>query len=156
MRREPFCLVLASSAAPQEAFHDEPIHPLPRDQFLVEIQERYGGVPKAVAEHQELMDLLLPTVRADVTVVETYCYRIEQPLACPILAVGGTDDTVVRPDELRAWKEQTTADFSLQIIPGDHFVIDSSRQTAVPLIMRWIEALYGRLGAQEQPGDTER
>jgi medium-chain acyl-[acyl-carrier-protein] hydrolase len=144
VRREPLGLVVASSAAPQEASHDDPIHPLPRDQFLVEIQERYGGVPKAVAQHQELMDLLLPTVRADVTVVETYCYRIEPPLACPILAIGGTEDTVVPSDELRAWKEQTTSDFSLEIIPGDHFVLDSSRQAAVPLIMRWIEALLDR------------
>jgi medium-chain acyl-[acyl-carrier-protein] hydrolase len=138
---QPASLVVASSAAPQVVSCEVPIHRLPRDAFLAELQKRYGGLPAAVDEYQELIDLLLPVLRADVAVVETYAYRSEPPLDCPVLAIAGSDDRVVSPAKLAAWKEQSTADFSLKMIPGDHFVLDSSRQSAVPVIIRWLEAL---------------
>jgi surfactin synthase thioesterase subunit len=137
--RQPRCLVVASSAAPQVTSCDDPIHLLPRSQFLAELQSRYGGVPAAVAEHKELMDLLLPALRADVAVVETYCYQHEPPLEYPVLAIGGTDDHVVSPAKLAAWSEQTAAEFQLKMLPGDHFVLDSQRQTALPAIARFLE-----------------
>jgi medium-chain acyl-[acyl-carrier-protein] hydrolase len=139
--KRPLGMVVAASKAPQAASSGDPIHSLPRAEFLANLQERYGALPAALAKYEELLDLLLPTLRADVRLVETYSYRPEPPLDCPILAIGGTDDRAVSPTAMAAWKDQTTGDFAQEFVPGDHFVLDSSRRVVVPRIIRWIDAL---------------
>jgi medium-chain acyl-[acyl-carrier-protein] hydrolase len=54
---------------------------------------------------------------------ETYTYSAEPPLRCPILAFGGSNDLEISREHLEAWREQTTADFSLRMFEGDHFFI---------------------------------
>jgi medium-chain acyl-[acyl-carrier-protein] hydrolase len=141
--KRPLGIVVAASKAPQAASNEDPIHSLPRDAFLANLQERYGALPAALAKYQELLDLLLPTLRADVRLVETYTYQHEPPLDCPILAIGGSEDREVSPSALAAWKDQTTGDFAQEVVPGDHFVLDSSRRVVVPKIIRWIDARWG-------------
>jgi medium-chain acyl-[acyl-carrier-protein] hydrolase len=117
--------------APQVPDPDAPIHALPNPEFLQELR-RFNGTPEAVLENAELMQLLLPTLRADFAVVETYAYTPEQPLDCPITAFGGLDDREVSGDELEAWREQTNASFVLKMFPGDHFFLDSAK----PLLLQ--------------------
>jgi medium-chain acyl-[acyl-carrier-protein] hydrolase len=75
-----------------------------------------------VLENAKLMQLLLPAIRADFAVIETYAYTPESPLVdYPITAFGGLEDREVSCDDLKAWIEQTNAAFSLHMLPGDHF-----------------------------------
>jgi medium-chain acyl-[acyl-carrier-protein] hydrolase len=69
------------------------------------------------------MELLLPVLRADFAVCETYAYTAEEPLDCSITAFGGNGDPRVSRQELSAWHLQTTKSFSLQMFPGDHFFL---------------------------------
>jgi medium-chain acyl-[acyl-carrier-protein] hydrolase len=124
-------LFVSAHRAPQVPDPDAPIHALPNPEFLQELR-RYNGTPEAVLENAELMQLLLPTLRADFAVVETYAYTPEQPLDCPITAFGGLDDREVSSDELEAWREQTNASFVLKMFPGDHFFLDSAK----PLLLQ--------------------
>ncbi|GAA6624139.1 hypothetical protein NUACC26_099640 [Scytonema sp. NUACC26] len=86
-----------------------------------------NGTPKAVLENAELMEILLPIVRADFTVLETYVYSYEPPLDFPIATFGGLEDTQANYEELEAWREQTNSAFSLDMLPGDHFFINSAQ-----------------------------
>ncbi len=135
LRREyglsPVHLFVSAHRAPQVPDPDAPIHALPNPEFLQELR-RYNGTPEAVLENAELMQLLLPTLRADFAVVETYAYTPEQPLDCPITAFGGLDDREVSSNELEAWREQTKASFVLKMFPGDHFFLDSAK----PLLLQ--------------------
>jgi len=124
-------LFVSAHRAPQVPDPDAPIHALPNPEFLQELR-RYNGTPEAVLENAELMQLLLPTLRADFAVVETYAYTPEQPLDCPITAFGGLDDREVSSDELEAWREQTNASFVLKMFPNDHFFLDSAK----PLLLQ--------------------
>ncbi len=108
-----------------------PLHNLP-DPELLEGLRRLNGMPQEALENAELMRLLLPTLRADCTVTETYTYTDEPPLNCPISAFGGLQDHLVGRAHLEAWREQTTASFSLRMFPGDHFFL----QTAQPLLLQ--------------------
>jgi surfactin synthase thioesterase subunit len=112
------------------------MHTLPDAQFVAEVCRRYGGVPDAVLRDRDLLALLLPCLRADVTAVETYGYSAGEPLACPISAFGGTDDATVSLDELEAWREETTGPFKVELLPGDHFFIES----AAPWVLRTVSA----------------
>ena len=99
---------------------DRPIHALPEEEFLVELR-RLNGIPGKVLEEVELMQIMLPVLRADLAVYETYVYSTEPPLNCPISTFGGLQDRRVSRGDLEAWRDQTSASFSLRMFPGDHF-----------------------------------
>jgi medium-chain acyl-[acyl-carrier-protein] hydrolase len=61
---------------------------LPEKESLAELR-RLNGPLKELLDHEELMKIVLPLVRADFAVYETYVYSPEAPLNCPISAFGG-------------------------------------------------------------------
>jgi medium-chain acyl-[acyl-carrier-protein] hydrolase len=72
------------------------------------------------------MELLLPVLRADFTVCETYRYAVEPPLACPIAVFGGSTDPHVPVHHLDTWKEMTEGEFFRYLLPGGHFFIQEN------------------------------
>ncbi len=127
---EPIHLFVSGCFAP-DIPDPYPLHNLP-DPELLEGLRRLNGMPQEALENAELMRLLLPTLRADCTVTETYTYTDEPPLNCPISAFGGLQDHLVGRTHLEAWRQQTTAFFSLRMFPGDHFFLHSAQ----PLLLR--------------------
>jgi medium-chain acyl-[acyl-carrier-protein] hydrolase len=83
-----------------------------------------------------MMQLTLPLLRADFEVVETYVYSPRPPLDCPITAFGGVDDKEVSREKVEAWREQTTASFSLNMLPGSHFFVHTARQSLLRMLTR--------------------
>ena len=59
---------------------------MPDAAFLTESQRRYGGIPAMLWQEAELRALLLPLLRADLTLVETYTYTPAPPLPCALTA----------------------------------------------------------------------
>jgi medium-chain acyl-[acyl-carrier-protein] hydrolase len=123
---EPVHLFVSARRAPQIPNTKPPIHTLGDSEFKEELR-RLNGTPKAVLENAELMELLVPIVRADFAVLETYVYSYEPPLDFPITTFGGLEDTEANYEELEAWREQTNSAFSLEMLPGDHFFINSAQ-----------------------------
>lgn len=122
--QQPAHLFVSGRRAPQLP-NDEPItHNLPEPQLLEELR-RLKGTPTEVLEHPELMELMLPLLRADFSVVETYGYRPGAPLDCPVTVFGGLQDAEVSREDLEAWGELTNAAFSLRMLPGDHFFLNT-------------------------------
>jgi medium-chain acyl-[acyl-carrier-protein] hydrolase len=81
-----------------------------------------NGTPAEVLANAEMMQLMLPILRADFQICETYEPRDGPPLDCPITIFGGTDDKITL-EELTAWKDYTLGPFKVQVFPGDHFFI---------------------------------
>ena len=127
----PVRFFVSADRAPQIPPRDRPIHALSEDDFLAELR-RLKGIPGIVLEDAELMQLMLPIVRADVAAYETYVYATESPLDFPISAFGGLEDRRVNRADLEAWREQTSASFSLRTFPGDHFFLNTTQ----PLILQ--------------------
>ena len=132
----PVHLFVSGREAPQLPSLEPPIHALPEPQFIAELQ-RFNGTPKEVLEHPDLMQLLIPTLRADFAVCETYTYISDAPIDCSISAFGGLQDHEVSCEQLEAWRDQSRASFSLCMFPGDHFFLD----TAEPLLLKTIAQL---------------
>ncbi len=97
---------------------------------------RLEGTPNEFFETPELRELLLPMLRADFTICETYRYRPEPSLACPISAYGGLSDWTVDRKQLEAWREQTAGAFALRMFPGDHFFIQSAHRQVMQALHR--------------------
>ncbi len=120
----PARLFVSACPAPQLAHDRPPLHALPKAAFLAEL-ERRNGIPRELLAERELLDLLLPMVRADFMVYETAVYDSEPPLprTCPINAFGGVADPLVSREALAAWREQTAGAFQLSLFAGDHFFL---------------------------------
>ena len=130
---EPVHLFISGRRAPQVKDSKPPIHDLPQAEFIQELR-KLNGTPEAVLNNDELMELLVPILRADFAVLENYNYAPEAPLNCPISVFGGLQDREVKLEELEAWREQTVGSFSLKMLSGDHFFIHSSQSLLPELI----------------------
>lgn len=122
----PAHLLVSARHAPQLPDRDSPLHILPDDLFVQRMQQRYEGIPTAILQNPELMELFLPVLKADFSIIENYQYVTEDPLACPITIFGGLQDKV-RNDELDGWREQTADEFECKQFMGSHFFIQSQR-----------------------------
>lgn len=116
----PVHLLVSARIAPHLADPRGRLHDLPTDQFMDQLRA-LGGMPSAAFEHQAILGWLLPLVRADMTVNETYRWAAERSLSMPITAFGGTEDKKVSRHELAAWSAHTSAAFAAHLFPGGHF-----------------------------------
>ena len=137
---EPRHLFMSGRRAPQIIENESPTYNLERTEFLEELR-RLNGTPVEVLEHPELIELMLPILRADFQVVETYEYEPDLPLNCPITAFGGLKDDRAKREFLEAWREQTNARFSLQMFPGDHFFLHSAQTLLLKVLSQELEYL---------------
>jgi len=138
---EPQALFVAGRRAPQ-APDDEPItYDLPKDKFIEELI-KLDGTPREVIEHAELMELMIPLLRADFQLVQTYEYLAETPLSCPIVVFGGLQDVETPREKLLPWKELTGSRFVLHMLPGDHFFIRSSQSHLLRLIAHELHDVF--------------
>lgn len=120
-------LGVAARPAPQTPLHHPVMHTLPDDLFLEVLDRRFQAIPPVIRDMPEMRELYLPMLRADTTVLETYRFRPGPLLDCAISAFGGTGDTDCSRQDLRAWREQTTSDFRLCMLPGGHFFLHTQR-----------------------------
>ena len=121
----PIHLFVSARRAPQFPDPLPPLHHLPDARFIAEIDRRYNGLPREVLANSELMELLLPVLRADVQMIETYTYESGFPLDCPITAFGGLEDRELRTEDLEGWRAHTNSRFETKLFPGDHFFVQS-------------------------------
>ena len=126
--REASHLFVSACAAP----HCEPI--LPRvghldDQELCRaVNQRYGGIPAAVLADEEFLQATLPTLRADICLLEEYHRRPPRPLSCPISAFGGAGDPTLPENHVEAWREQTLSSFERFVLDEGHLFLVSARE----------------------------
>ena len=124
-------LFASAFRAPQLPSKYPPLHELPDDEFVEQVSRLYDAIPPAAREHEELMELVLPGLRGDISVCDAYQYEEDVPLDCPITAFGGHGDPHVEEEQLAQWGTQTTGTFELSMLDGGHFFL----QTAVePLL----------------------
>jgi surfactin synthase thioesterase subunit len=129
----PVKLLVAARGAPHVPDPGPELHRLPDGAFVQAIR-RLHGTPDEVFEHGELRALLLPLLRADFTLCETYRYRERAPLDAPIVAFGGQQDDTVSRSDLEAWRELTRSSFTLRMLPGGHFFVHSAREALLSAI----------------------
>lgn len=134
----PFHLFASACPAPHIPDTDQ-THELPEAE-VIEHMRKFGGMSDDVLANRELMELLLPVLRADAAVTETYVHAAGEPLACPITAYGGVVDAKVSEADLAAWKEHTRGAFTLTMFPGDHFYVKTARTELLAALSKALRA----------------
>jgi medium-chain acyl-[acyl-carrier-protein] hydrolase len=136
----PMQLFISGRPAPQIPDPDPPTFHLSDPEFIEELR-RMQGTPEAVLQNPELMALLLPLLRADFELCQTYHYQHEPPLDCPFFVFGGFDDTDVTQENLVAWCTQTHYPMRLQMFSGDHFFLLNSQQELLNIISQQLSQI---------------
>lgn len=129
----PVALFVSGYAAPQVKRVDKETHTLPDDSLLRKI-ERLGGLPPGLTSDASLLNYLLPVIRADLAVCDTYRYVERELLGEPIFVFGGINDPIVDVSALDHWGDETSADCVVKTFHGGHFFIDVSRSLVAAAI----------------------
>ncbi len=129
----PAKLIVSGLGAPHLPQSDPPAHSLPTEAFIDRLRE-LAGTPEQVLQHEELMEITLPALRADFAVCETYQYTERPPLPCPITAFGGDNDPEVALEDIAEWGDHTTAAFAIKTFAGGHFFIHAARDAVLNVI----------------------
>jgi medium-chain acyl-[acyl-carrier-protein] hydrolase len=122
-RRQPCVLILSACRPPHAIVTRRPLHAAPDGELVATLQERYGGIPDAVLNQPELLKMVLPALRADLQMIETYQCAEESPLEVPMLVLGGTEDPAVTAGHLMEWRRYAAQECNIRLLPGGHFFL---------------------------------
>ncbi len=116
-------LVVSSSRAPDAPTLFGGDSTVPRGRELADALRRWGGLPAAVTDHEELLELVLTSVRADLCLLERYVVEPREtlPLRCPVVVVSGRRDPLVPVAHLDGWQDCTRGGAPVHLLRGGHF-----------------------------------
>jgi medium-chain acyl-[acyl-carrier-protein] hydrolase len=134
-QKMPVHLFVSGSDAPHVDRKRDSVHEMP-DENLVSKLRSLEGTSTEILESEEFVGLMLPALRADFKVCETYSYADEPPLDCAISVLGGMDDKECDISGLQAWGEMTNNRCLVHLFPGGHFFLHSSKLAVMQIIAR--------------------
>ncbi len=149
---QPTALFVSGHRAPHLPDRFTPAHRLPDPEFAAELRRR-NGTREEVLQNPDLMRLVLPLLRADFTICETYLFTPGGTLGCPITAFGGVGDPAVLPEELDGWSEQTSGPCTVQVLPGDHFFLQTARSLLLQKLSQDLTQVMSDIPGSEQSHD---
>jgi len=141
----PAGLIVSGTRAPHFISPLPVLSHLPRDELLAGLG-RLNGIHPEILAHDDYLDVVIPTFRSDLRMVERYRLVPGAALPCPITVFGGEEDPMTSPATLDEWRRYTTAEFRRQMFPGDHFFFVSER-------VRVVAAVAAMLAPSEVPVD---
>ena len=154
MGHRPVCFFASGRQGPSLGCTEPPMAHLPDDAFVDEVQRRYGGIPPEIRHEPELVALLLPSLRADIALLEEYRHAPPGPVRTPIHALHGLGDRVVPRDGLDSWAIETEGGFDLTEFPGGHFYFQPDEGPLLEFLGERLRQGAGDAGNAGTPGSV--
>ncbi|MFG2698249.1 thioesterase II family protein [Kitasatospora sp. NPDC048407] len=146
----PVALFVSGRDAPQYG-DAEQVHRLPDGELLDRLREWDGMESQELPQYDELVRLMLPTIRADLTLAETYRYVPGPPLPVPIRVLRGSHDPLVRPGNA-GWDRQSSVDCAVREFTGGHFFVQDHERSVVEFVETSLAGLPAREPARKGSG----
>lgn len=140
----PRLLVVSGRSGPQIPWAYPPLGQVPDDEFIRGFKHRYNSDVEAIFADRDMRALFLPILRADYSAVETYRFRDDGLLDCPIVASGGLEDPSTNRAGLERWGELTRGGFELRMFPGDHFFVSKPTSGYIDDLVQRVERLLAQ------------
>ncbi|MCX5199592.1 alpha/beta fold hydrolase [Streptomyces sp. NBC_00249] len=115
---------------------------LDTDAKVIAMIRKLGGTVGKVFDDPDLLEMVMPPLRADYKAIGSYAWQPGRPLDIPFTVLVGDRDPVVPVEDAAAWRVHTTARSDLRIMPGGHFYLDQS----VPQVAGVVRAALRRAG----------
>lgn len=136
----PQGLVLAAHRAAHLPKNRDTLYTLPDDEFIERLK-KFGGFPEEVLASKELLAFLMPTLKADFTLCDTYQFEKGQALQCPLYLLAGAHDTEATPANVDAWREHTTEQAKLHVFDAGHFFIKTHQDELIKTLQAILSPL---------------
>ncbi|MEO7261117.1 MAG: alpha/beta fold hydrolase [Jatrophihabitantaceae bacterium] len=120
---QPVQLFVSGCVAPHCAVEDGPPVVGMSEPQLVQMLRQLGGTPDWLLADPEVLRMILPAVRADFSVKETYSYQDEAPMDVPVTVLSSTADPRAPHEWQQKWREQTRAGCTVHTLLGGHFAV---------------------------------
>jgi medium-chain acyl-[acyl-carrier-protein] hydrolase len=131
---QPDCLFLSGCKAPHLARRRLQVAGMSNADFLDELR-RLEGTPPALLDNTELMQLLLPTIKADFMLLERWYDDLAATpcpeLALPICAMSGRRDSHCSRADVDGWREHSHGPLESLEYSGGHFFLQSQEAKLV-------------------------
>lgn len=134
----PHCIFASGKSPPHLPSNKFTYHLSDGD--FIDVIKQYNGIPTEIFNENSLIELFLPVLRADFEILETYVYQDRPPLFCDLIALGGIDDPIVKPNSIKEWQNYTSGSFNYHLLPGDHFFIKAKLKNVLNIIYQEIFA----------------
>lgn len=82
----------------------------------------------------EFIKGILPLMRRDFPLLESYAWSADYSLDCPMTAFAARQDDFVYPDEIAEWARLTSASFELREVDGDHWFLNRNRDAILAVL----------------------
>ncbi|MER9364285.1 alpha/beta fold hydrolase [Mesorhizobium sp. M0500] len=152
-RPSPFHVVVSAHPSADLPPEEPPMYKY-EDDKLTDVIRTLGMVPKrALANEKLLLDFILPPLRADFELAETYDRNRATPLKAAITAMGGVKDQI-NTNDLDEWRRLTTSRFARIMFDSDHFFTHSMTEEVVGSLLREVGEVKGQLPASIQHGEV--
>jgi medium-chain acyl-[acyl-carrier-protein] hydrolase len=146
----PGHLFVSAHGGPRQAPSSAPLHLATDDQILRRLR-RLGGTPEAFYESHDLVAALLPNIRRDFAMAETYRYEDSTPLRCPLTVFAADGDQSDSAQSMSGWADVGSGEHRLVTFPGGHFYWSDDAAPLLDEIGADLRATFGAgVGASRQ------
>ncbi|MGW3095094.1 thioesterase II family protein [Streptomyces sp. NPDC001102] len=122
------------------------------DEALVADILEQGGTDAALLADEEFRAFLLPAIRGDYRLMETYAFTgAERALDAPVTVYYGRQDKDVSAEAAAAWARHTTGPTEVIGFPGGHFYLQDVLETLVADVERRVLASVRGAGHEVRP-----
>jgi surfactin synthase thioesterase subunit len=135
----PSQLFVTCCRAPQLPERGTLLHALPVA-ILVDQLRRLGGTPPQLLDNPQMIEILLPCLRADFELAETYRYTAGEPFDFQITAIGGYRDDFVEEWEIDAWAEHSRLKLDKHLLDEGHYLVESAQSAIIKILAERIAA----------------
>jgi medium-chain acyl-[acyl-carrier-protein] hydrolase len=105
------------------------------DKEFLQAMSSYGGMSEEILQCPEILELMLPSLKADFSLSECYDPIQQHPkIRSEMIVAGAVDDDLVDFSKLQNWKNFTTGPFRLVDFHGGHFYLASQAARLVQLM----------------------
>lgn len=134
----PEHLWLSSRRAPQLPLNQASTYQLDDEAFIEAMQRQYNAIPPQILNEKELLNLLLPILKADIRINEMYVGELNPVLNIPLTIMHGLQDNSISREQLQQWSAVTSASSEILVFAGGHFFIDAERKSLTRKIVEKI------------------
>jgi surfactin synthase thioesterase subunit len=140
---KPKHMFFSGNTAPDSSRKINILHTLPDNEFLKEVID-LGGTPQELVENNELLQLVLPILRNDFRINESYIYKERKDkIECDITVFSGKDEDIII-EELLAWRNHCCRGFKIHMLAGDHFFINNNVENITNIINYVLNSRFRR------------
>ncbi len=102
---------------------------------------RLGGTPEHLYQNEAVRAIMIPILRNDYRLSETYLPADLRRLGCPVTALTGDEDAEVTQEHAQAWQAVSSRGFKLHVFKGGHFYLVRRSTEVLHVITQELESV---------------